>query len=180
MMTQETVSLRMLRADEADYRLLDKWCGQESVYRYFEQRKLTEAEIREKYRPRTTENARVPVRMIECGGRPVGMIQYQKISAEDNWCGIHEDGGYEIDLFIGEADARNRGIGRESVRLIARHLFEEKNARLLVMCPMKENENAVRCYRKCGFEDAGVFSAPDTVGTVQEYVRMVRYHPGVV
>lgn len=176
-MCAERIVLRMLRDDEADYRLLEFWCSQESVYRYFEQRILTGGEIREKYRPRTKENARVPVWMIEYEGRPVGIIQYQKISAEDSWCGIDEDGGYEIDLFIGEEEKRGRGIGRESVLLIARRLFEEKNARLLVMCPMKENERAIRCYRKCGFAEAGVFSAPDTVGVMQEYVRMVWYRP---
>ena len=169
--------LRRLRDDEADYRLLEAWCRQEEIYRYFEQRVLSGEEIRKKYYPRTLEGARTPVFMIEREGSPVGIIQYQKISAEDSWCGIKEDGGYEIDLFIGAAEARGHGVGRKSVMLLAERLFEEKRARLLVMCPMKENEQAIRCYRKCGFEEKGVFSALDTIGEAQEYVRMVRYNP---
>lgn len=167
-MNDRNVTLRRLQDDEMDYRLLDKWCGEEEVYRYFEQRILTPGEIRRKYRPRTREDAAVPVYMIECGGQPVGIVQYQKAD---------EDGAYEIDLFIGEAEARNRGIGRQSVLLISRFLFCVKRARMLVMCPVADNLPAVRCYLRCGFTEAGCFTAPDTVGAVQEYVRMVMMNP---
>ena len=108
-MSDQKVSLRRLMDDEADYRLLDAWCSQEEVYRYFEQRILSPEEIRRKYRPRTRADAAVPVFMIECDGRPVGIAQYQEMSEEDGqWCGSRADGAYEIDLFIGEAAARNR------------------------------------------------------------------------
>jgi len=32
----------------------------------------------------------------------------------------------------------------------------------------------VRCYRRCGFEENRRFSAPDTLGKMQEYVYMTR------
>lgn len=176
-MTAGGTSLRRLRDDEADYRLLEAWCRQEEIYRYFEQRILSGEEIRRKYYPRTLKDARVPVFMIEQDGRPVGIIQYQRMSAEDNWCGIRAADGYEIDLFIGEEKERGRGIGRESVALIARYLFEKMGAGTLVMCPMSGNASAIRCYERCGFEETGMFSAPDTVGVTQEYVRMIRLRP---
>ena len=169
-MTDQAVSLRRLRDDEADYRLLDAWCGDEEVYRYFEQRILNPEEIRRKYRPRTREDAAVPVYMIEYEGRPVGIVQHQRMN--------DEEGAYEIDLFIGEAEARSRGVGRRCVELIARHLFEEKGARALVMCPLRENVRAVRCYQKCGFKEKRRFSAPDTIGNMQEYVYMTRTKHG--
>ena len=177
-MRDQKISLRRLRDDEADYRLLDAWCCQEEIYRYFEQRILSPEEIRRKYRPRTRADAAVPVFMIEYGGEPVGIVQYQEMSAEEEaWCGIRAESAYEIDLFIGEAEARNRCVGRNCVLMISRYLFAEKNARLLVMCPMRENVRAVRCYRKCGFEENGRFSAKDTIGNMQEYVRMIRMNP---
>jgi len=174
-MNSQRIFLRRLRDDEADYRLLDGWCSQEEIYRYFEQHILSPEEIRQKYRPRTREDAAVPVYMIENQGRPVGIVQYHRmVDADGEWCGIREDGAYEIDLFIGEAEARGRGIGRSCVELIGRHLFDEKGARMLVMCPVRDNVRAVRCYRRCGFEENRRFSAPDTLGKMQEYVYMTR------
>jgi len=169
------VTLRRLRDAAEEYRRLAAWCRQEEVYRYFEQRVLTDEEIERKYRPRTREDAAVPVFMIEHEGRPVGVVQYQAVCADSDCRRFLPDGnGYEIDIFIGEADERGKGIGRQAVELMAEVLFEEKGADALVMCPLRENVRAVRCYRKCGFEERGVFEAADTVGVRQEYVCMVR------
>ncbi len=173
------VMLRRLRDDEADYLLLDKWCGSEEVYRYFEQRILKPEEIRRKYAPRTLEAADVPVYMIEYQERPAGIIQYQAMGDESRACCALTGGtGYEIDLFIGEEDLRGQGIGKAALSLFAQFLFENKSADVLALCPVRENSRAVRCYHKCGFEEAGRFSAPDTIGVVQEYVCMARVKRG--
>ncbi len=169
------VNLRRLRDEAEEYRRLAAWCRQEEVYRYFEQRMLTDEEIERKYRPRTREDAAVPVFMIEHEGRPVGVIQYRKADA-DSECRRFVTGGeiFEMDIFIGEADGRGRGLGQRAVELMAEYLFEEKGADALVMCPLRENVRAVRCYLKCGFVEAGRFESADTVGVRQEYLCMVR------
>lgn len=169
------VTLRRLRDDEADYRLLDRWCGSEEVCRYFEQRILSPEEIRRKYHPRTLEDAAVPVYVIEAEGRPVGIIQYQAIGDESRaCCCLSGENGYEIDLFIGEEDLRGKGIGRAAISLLMRFLFEQKAADVLVLCPVRENIRAIRCYQACGFQEKGRFSAPDTIGVMQELVCMTR------
>ena len=173
-MDSSGTKLRRLRDEEADYRLLTMWCRQESVYRYFEQRILSGEEIRRKYYPRTLDAAAVPVWMIEHEGIPVGIIQCRKISEEDAALyGVPSENGYEIDLFIGNEDCRGRGVGQAAVRLLSVMLFEEKKAGFLVMCPLKENIRAVRCYRKCGFSEKGSYTAPDTIGVLQEFICMV-------
>ena len=55
-----------------------------------------------------------------------------------------------------------------------KYLFEEKNANLLVMCPLKDNYSAIKCYQKCGYITKSHFKTEDTIGTLQEYVLMVK------
>ena len=172
-MKREQVTLRRLRNAESDYRLLTTWCAQESVYRYFEQRVLKAEEIRAKYYPRTLEDAKVSVYLIEWENRPVGMIQYQKVDAERaGLCGIGTENGYEMDLFIGEEACRGQGIGQAAVCLMAKKLFAEEQAEVLLMCPLKENIRAIRCYEKCGFKQSGCIRESDTIGVMQEYAVM--------
>ena len=58
--------------------------------------------------------------MIEYDNTPVGIIQYQQID-EDNrkLYGINENNVYEIDIFIGELNLHNKGIGKKAIDLIA-------------------------------------------------------------
>jgi len=84
----------------------------------------------------------------------------------------------EAELFVVAPEYRGQGIGKAALSLLAQFLFENKSADVLALCPVRENSRAVRCYRKCGFEEAGRFSAPDTIGVVQEYVCMARVKRG--
>jgi len=174
-MKDDNLKLRMLCDDENDYKLLEKWYQEEEVYSHFEQRKLTYEEIKNKYYPRTFIDARVPVFMIEYENKPIGIIQYQLVNEENKRLyKLKGNNCYEIDIFIGELSFHNKGIGRKSVEKICDYLFKEKNAKLLVMCPLKENFNAINCYKKAGFKDKSNFITEDTIGTEQEFVLMVK------
>ena len=163
------VSLRRLRDDPAEYRMLEKWCRQEAVYRAFEQRILCYDEICAKYRPRTLPDAACPVYVIECDGAPVGIIQYKR-HAPDNEYGVRAENGIDIDLFVGEEDCRGKGIGGEAIRL----LLEKCAPDTAVLCPLADNAPAIRCYEKCGFAAMKTMEMPDTVGEMQMYLVMIR------
>ena len=60
-----------------------------------------------------------------------------------------------IDLFIGEA-WQGRGLGREAVGLLVRHLFEGRGHHRLTIDPALANERAIRCYEAVGFRRVGV------------------------
>ena len=79
-----------------------------------------------------------------------------------------------MDIFIGELNLHNKGIGKTSVDLMSDYLFKEKQADLLVMCPLKDNYNAIKCYRNCGFEIKNEFQTEDTIGTKQVFTLMVK------
>lgn len=171
------VKLRRLKNTDTDYKHLEKWYQEEEIYYHFEQRKLTLEEIKKKYLPRTIINAKVPVFMIEYDFIPIGIIQYQLINEENKKLyDLNTENNYEIDIFIGELNLHNKGIGKISIDLISNYLFKEKNAKVLVMSPLKDNYNAINCYKSCGFTKRKEFETEDTIGVNQVFVLMVKEH----
>ena len=85
---------------------------------------------------------------IEVEGEVAGMIQFGEETTPDYR-------NASIDLFVGTA-WQGRGIGSEAIRLVARHLFEERGHHRLTIDPAVANERAIRVYEKVGFRRVGV------------------------
>lgn len=169
------VNIRLLENNNHDYKLLEKWYQQKEIYSSFEQRKLNFKEIKMKYYPRTLKDAKVLVYMIEYNKKPIGIIQYKLVENEDkNLYKLTCDNIYEIDIFIGELKEHNKGIGSKAITILSDYLFKNKKAKLLVMCPLKNNINAINCYKKCGFKIKNYFETKDTIGTIQLYALMIK------
>jgi aminoglycoside 6'-N-acetyltransferase len=96
--------------------------------------------------------------VIELGGRGVGEIQYWHPHGGPDWTW-----SVGIDIFIGEREARNRGIGTEAVRTMLRYLFEVKGCHRVTIDPQTENARAIRCYEKVGFRLDGVLRHNDRI-----------------
>lgn len=169
------VSIRLLKDIEEDYKLLEKWYQEEEIYSSFEQRKLNYKEIKEKYYPRTLKTAKIPVYMIEYKNKPVGIIQYKLVEEEDKkMYKLTGNNIYEIDIFVGELKEHNKGIGSKAINILSNILEKEKNAEILVMCPLENNTKAINCYKKCGFYIKDYFDTNDTIGISQTYALMVK------
>ena len=174
-MKKVEIKLRKLNDTDEDYRLLEKWYQEEEIYSHFEQRKLNYDEIKKKYFARTLKESKIPVFMIEYQDIPIGIIQYQLINSENKKLyGLEVNNCYEIDIFIGEIELHNKGIGQKSLDLMCNYLLKEKNPNLLVMCPLKNNIKAIKCYEKCGFNIVKEFETEDTIGDLQKFVLMVK------
>ena len=52
----EDIKLIAFKDEKASYDLMNKWCSEEYVYEWFEQRKLSYSEIKEKYQKKLLEN----------------------------------------------------------------------------------------------------------------------------
>ena len=169
------INIWLLQDTDNDYKLLEKWYQEEKVYSNFEQRKLNLKEIKEKYYPRTLNNAEIPVYMIEYQERPIGIIQYKLVDKEDKKLyQLNGDNIYEIDIFIGEISEQNKGIGTRVIKMLSEKLFKENNASLIVMCPLKDNIQAINCYKKCGFYVTNYFNTRNTIGEIKTYVLMIK------
>ncbi len=91
-------------------------------------------------------------RFIICeDGQDVGYIQYWHQYADTDY-----DWSAGIDIYIGEPDARDRGLGPEAVRTLLDYLFEVKHLHRVTIDPEVGNARAVRAYEKSGFRMDGI------------------------
>lgn len=85
---------------------------------------------------------------IIADGELVGMVQYGE---EDEPDYRHAS----IDIFL-DPGVHRRGIGRDAVRTLARHLFHERGHHRISIDPAADNLAAIRCYEAVGFKPVGV------------------------
>ena len=81
-------------------------------------------------------------------GSVCGMVQY----------GEEEEPDYRhasIDIFLDPA-FHGRGLGRDAVATVARHLVTDHGHHRLVIDPAADNETAIRCYTSVGFRPIGI------------------------
>lgn len=87
------------------------------------------------------------VRLRE-GDRLVGSCQLNSIHS------VHRSA--ELQIRIGAADARGRGVGAEAVRLLLAHAFVELGLHRVYLHVFATNEPARRLYERVGFRREGV------------------------
>jgi aminoglycoside 6'-N-acetyltransferase len=85
---------------------------------------------------------------IEAAGELIGLIQYEEETTPD-----YRHAG--IDIFLATA-WQGRGLGGEAIRVLARHLFDERGHHRLTIDPAVANEPAIRAYKRVGFRPVGV------------------------
>jgi aminoglycoside 6'-N-acetyltransferase len=85
---------------------------------------------------------------IEAEGALVGVIGFHEEETPD-----YRHAG--MDLFLA-TESQNQGLGREALRLVSRHLFEERGHHRLVIDPAASNARAIRAYEAVGFKPVGI------------------------
>ena len=86
--------------------------------------------------------------VIEVDDEVIGGIQY---SEDDD--PMYRRAG--IDIFLTSV-SHGRGHGTEAVRLLARHLFFERDHHRITIDPAAANAAAIRTYEKVGFRRVGI------------------------
>ena len=84
-------------------------------------------------------------------GRDVGIVQYHHPYADTD-----DDWSAGIDIYIGERDARDRGLGTEAVRTMLDYLCEVRRVHRVTIDPDVRNARAIHAYQKAGFRLDGV------------------------
>jgi aminoglycoside 6'-N-acetyltransferase len=60
-----------------------------------------------------------------------------------------------IDIVV-HPDAHGRGLGTEAIRVLARHLFNDRGHHRLIIDPNASNARAIHVYQNVGFRRVGV------------------------
>ncbi|MGH2378408.1 MAG: GNAT family N-acetyltransferase [Candidatus Limnocylindria bacterium] len=142
----ERVRLRPMTADDAEH--LARWAADPEFARNQWGRMRTQG--LEAARQFITYFAREDARLfaIEYAGRVVGFANYRDLNSGDQSC--------EIGLGIGEKDLWSRGLGRDALRTLLRHLFDDLDLQRVALHVIATNDRAIASYKACGFEVEGI------------------------
>lgn len=152
------IDIRNMEDDMRDYSVITKWLSTEKLLNYYEGRSNSYnlEKVIKKFAPRVKGEEAVTPSIIEYKQKPIGFIQYYPI--EPNGYDVGDAinmrnyiSPYGIDLFIGETDYWNKGIGTIVVKSLIAYLFENKYTDIIFIDPQTWNKRAIRCYAKCGF-----------------------------
>lgn len=145
---QAGIYLRLMTYDDTD--LIVKWRNSDAVRKNFIYQELLTREDHENW-IRTRVETKDVVQTIICDiatDRPLGSVYIRDIDKQ------HKKAEYGI--FIGEAEARGRGIGTAAAKLMLRFCFEEMELHRVYLRALSGNEQAVRSYEKAGFVKEGL------------------------
>lgn len=95
-------------------------------------------------------------RIAEVDGRPIGVMQVCDPHLEPtHYWGEIEPNLRAMDIWIGPADALNRGYGTQMMTLAIDDAFADPAVTAIVIDPLNTNVDAHRFYRRLGFEIMG-------------------------
>lgn len=77
-------------------------------------------------------------------GRHVGNCVFYNIELANERC--------EYGIMIGSRELWNQGVGTEATQLAAGYIFENTTLKTLYLHTLIDNERALKCFKKCGFE----------------------------
>ncbi|WP_235562679.1 GNAT family N-acetyltransferase [Brevundimonas sp. Root1423] len=95
-------------------------------------------------------------RIAEADGRPIGVMQICDPHREStHYWGEIEPNLRAMDIWIGPADALNRGYGTRMMTLAADEAFADPAVTAIVIDPLNTNTEAHRFYQRLGFQPEG-------------------------
>lgn len=157
--TDANIVIRKMEDCIDDYGIMAKWLSNPNVLQYYEGRdKVFDLDkVMKKFGPRVRGESVVNSCIVEYNKKKIGYIQYYKIDSNEYDVSdkIHMEkysAPYGIDLFIGNTDYWNKGIGTQLVKAIIKYLFQNEKADVIFIDPQTWNKRAIKCYEKSGFK----------------------------
>ncbi len=86
--------------------------------------------------------------VIEHDGAPVGFANYREWRPKPASC--------EIGIGIGEPALWGRGLGRDALQALVRHLVDDLGVHRISLDVLSFNDRAIASYKSCGFEVEGI------------------------
>ena len=145
----DKVSLRPIT--DADTDDIVRWRNDPEVWRYFLFREPFTPEMHRAWLKNKVETGKVIQYIIveRESGKSVGSVYFRDVDP------VSEAAEYGI--FIGEADARGRGVGTETARLFTAFGLDVLRLHRISLKVLGDNAVARRSYEKAGFQAEGIF-----------------------
>ncbi len=81
-------------------------------------------------------------------GRLLGTAWYGSFDAQDR--------NVEVGLYLGQEEDRGRGLGTETLGILLSYLFDDLGVHKVRLLVLSDNDRAVRCYERAGFQREGL------------------------
>jgi aminoglycoside 6'-N-acetyltransferase len=149
--------IRRMRDEDDEYQRIVEWRNRPHVREWWDpdDLDLTVEAASVEYSARTLPGSSTVSCIIEFRSRPVGYIQFYAWDEYEEGAqtiGLPPaDGTWGLDIFIGEPDLIDRGIGSAAVDLLCGHLFDARGASSVRIVVAMDNARALRAYEKAGF-----------------------------
>jgi aminoglycoside 6'-N-acetyltransferase len=162
--------IRRMRPDPHDLELIVRWRAEPHVHEFWDpdEPPPDRDQVEREYVPSTVPGAPATGCIAELDGRPVGYIQFYRWAEDADEAaeiGLEvSDDAWGIDVYVGEPDLVDRGVGSRIVRLTCEHLEEARGAEEIVLLTEVINTRAQRAYEKAGFVKDGQVRDLDTRG----------------
>lgn len=137
------IYLRLMTYEDTDN--IVAWRNSDAVRKNFIYQGLFTRESHENWIHTMVETGKV-VQTIICElstEKPLGSVYIRDIDRHHNKA--------EYGIFIGEPQARGRGIGTAAAKLMLRYCFEEEKLHRVFLRAFATNQQAIRSYEKAGF-----------------------------
>ncbi len=152
---------------ESDLELLCRWFDKPHVKEWWNDH-LTHNEIKIKYGKRIGDETVAPF-IVYLNDKPIGFIQYYHADrAGDGWWPDETAGTVGIDQFIGEEDYINHGYGTKMITAFIKQLFANPAIKKIITDVDPNNQRAIRCYEKAGFQFVKKLMTPDGLAYLME------------
>lgn len=168
LISKGNISIRSMQNTEKDMNFLLKWLTNPQVIEwvYDEDAPWDIDKVNRKFARKAEGLGSAVPCFIMYDEKEIGYIQYYPVEEDsyifnspDNFKKV--EGGYGLDMFIGEPKLWDKGIGSQVISLIGDYLKTKLGVKILCVDPATDNPRAVHFWQKVGFKQLDIIKNYD-------------------